>query len=282
METATLNKAEGAQIERMAESFSEPTMEERFKEWAPRVASHEKQEKKEREERYAPQEISMKGRTEEEKDFIEKAGQRDESTKEPQKDAARAEQRSEAKESKPDARADEKSGSESTNSPSEPLSGERHWQNDVAPDEKELNDFRSRVNSRAEVALEYINQHPEKAQIVQGLRGLTADRGQAFESDLHKSLAEVPNPGEVLRHLGLVPVDREALRNAKDWKELRAAIKTISKHYAASSPQASPKPPRAPKPPSEVGGRGAAGDDGAVDFTEFSSRMNQRFAQHAR
>jgi hypothetical protein len=282
METATLTKNEEAQVERGAASFSEPTMEERFNGWAQRVASQGKQEKKEREERYDPPDISMKGRSDEEKAFFEAVGEREESSKEPEKDAAkRTEERSDTKESNPDSKVGEKSASESTNSPSEPLSGDRHWQNDHVPSEKELNDFRSRVESRAQVALDYINQHAEREKIVQGLRGMTADKGREFEGDLHKCLSECVNPGEVLRHLALMPSDREALRNVKDSKAMRAAIRTISTHYSASAPQASPKP-RAPKPPSEVGGRGAAGDDGGeTDFANLSARMNQRY-MHAR
>src|SRR5260370_8893431 len=103
METATLTKTEEAHVERMSEeSFSEPTMAERFQEFATRSISHSKKEEKENEKSYAPREISLKDRSDEEKDFIEKVGQRDESAKEPQKDAAKhAKQRPDATETKP-------------------------------------------------------------------------------------------------------------------------------------------------------------------------------------
>ena len=276
-------------VDQMSESFAQPDVQKSFESWAERAGKEARQEEKKEQKRYETaserHEISLKEMSPEDREWFEKVGQRDESAKEPQKDAAKIEH-SEKRENKPEAKAAEKStASEPSNSPSEPLSGDRHWQNDVVPSEKELNDFRSRVESRAQAALEYINKHPEKEKIVQGLRGMTADKGREFEGDLHKSLAEVPNPGEVLRHLALMPSDREALRGVKDWKQLRAAIQTISKHYAAAAPdkKASEIRPRAPKPPSEVAGRAAAGDGGEMDFSSFEKNMNaQHYARHAR
>jgi len=282
METAELTKTEQTHVERMAESFTEPTQAERFESWAERVVSHGKQEKKEKEKHSGPHEIKLAGRSEEERDFIEKVGQRDDSAKESRRENAKESE-------KPDTKAGEKStASEPNNSPSDPISGDRHWEaleGKVQFNEKEMQDHWNNVNSRAGVVMQYVNQHPQKAQIEQGFRALMAGRPQGqganepFFRDLSFALAEVPNPGEVFRHITLKAEDREFVRRVKNWKELRAAIHTVSKHYLASAPQASPKP-RAPKPPPEVGGRGAVGDDGTRGETEFSSfakRQSQRY-----
>ena len=273
METATLSKTEAAHVERMAGAFAEPTMEEQFKEWAPRVLSHEKQEKKEKEKNAGPREVKLEDRPDEEKKFLAAVGEKNESEK-----------ASPAKGS-----AGKDAASESNDSPVEPLSGDRHWQaleGKVAITKEEANAHWDHVGSRAGVALDYVNKSPEKAQIEQGLRGFfdtNTPGGQAFFRDFSTVLAEVPNPGEVLHHIALRSEDRNWLRtNVKNWKELRTAIQTISKHYAGSASQASPKPraPRAPKPPSELSGRGSAGDDGLrgeSDFTSFSAKMNERY-----
>src|SRR5579862_8178157 len=112
METATLTKTEESHVGRMAEeSFSIPTMSERFEEWAARSISHAKKEEKENEGKHRPRETSLKDRSDEEREWIEKVGQKDESEKDSsakssaEKDAAkRTEQRSDARENKPDAK----------------------------------------------------------------------------------------------------------------------------------------------------------------------------------
>ncbi len=282
METAELTKPEQTHVERLSEPFAKPSMQEDFEKWAARSIAHSKEEKKEKEKNSGPREIKLAGRPEEEREFIEKVAQKDEST-----DSAK-ESRRESTEQRSDAKESEKPATgEANNSPREPLSGDRHWQaveGKATFTKQEANDHWDHVGNRAGVALDYINKHPQKAQIEEGLRGFFDSKtpvGQVFFRDFSTALAEVPNPGEVLRHIALKAEDRNWLRsNVKNWKELRAAIQTISKHYAASS-QASPKP-RAPKPPSEVGGRGAVADDGTRGETEFSSfakRQSQRYAR---
>lgn len=290
METATLTKTEEAHVEEMARALAPQTMEERFKEWAPRVLANQKQEKKEREKNAGPHQISLEGRSDEEKKFIaavsEKVESKDSAKESPAKGAAEkdAAKPTEQPNAKPDAKPSEKPAA--SESPSEPLSGDRHWQaveGKIAFTDKEANEHWKHVNNRAGVALQYINEHPQKTQIEEGLRGFFDTKtpaGQLFFRDFSTALAEVPNPGEVLRHIALKAEDRNWIRsNVKDWKGLRTAIQAISKHYAASASHASPKP-RAPKPPSEVGGRGAAGDDGLrgeTNFTNFSHKMNERY-----
>jgi hypothetical protein len=288
----TLTKPEQEHVERMSEPFADSSMQGDFEKWAARVVSHGKQEQKERQKNSGPREIKMAGRSEEEREFIEKVAQKDESAKDSKsaadKDAAKAAEHPNAKESeKP---GEKSAASEPNNSPSEPISGDRHWdalEGRVHFSEKEMRDHWNNVNSRAGLVLDYISQHPQKAQIEQGFAALMAGRpkgqglNEPFFRDLSMALAEVPNPGEVFRHITLKAEDREFVRRVKNWKELRAAIHTVSKHYLASAPQASPKP-RAPRPPTEVGGRGAVGDDGTRgdgDFSSFSRNMNQRYGR---
>jgi hypothetical protein len=282
-----LTKAEETHVEKMADSFKEPAMSERFGEWAGRTISAAKAEEKKAEGRHRPREVKLEDRSDDEKKFIEAVGEKDEtkdSTKESPRDGSkgRNEQRPNAKESEKPATSDP------NNSPSEPLSGDRHWEaleGKVHFNEKEMQDHWKHVDNRAGVTLDYINNHPQKAQIQQGYQALMAGRRQAvdepFFRDLSFALAEVPNPGEVFRHITLHPGDREIVRKVKNWRDLRAAIHTVSKHYAASAPQASPKA-RAPKPPGQVGFSGNAGDDGtrsANDFTDFSERQQRRHAR---
>ena len=280
-------------VERMAGAFAEQTMEERFKEWAPRVILHEKQAKQEREKNAGPREVKLDegDRSDEEKKFIKAVAEKpeeDESEKKPSVKSTADKDAAKPTEQKLGAKPSEKPAA--SEPPVEPLSGDRHWQaveGKVNFTKEEANDHWDRVGSRAGVALDYVNQHPQKAQIEQGLRGFfdtSTPGGQLFFRDFSTALAEVPNPGEVLRHIALQGEDRNWLRsNVKDWKGLRAAIQAVSKHYAAAAP--APKP-RAPKPPSEVGGRGAAGDDdrtnGEMSFRELSRRMEQRYTHAAR
>lgn len=292
METATLTKNEEADVERMASSFSEPSMSERATDWFTRTIAAAKREEKRAEGKHRPREVKLDegDRSDDEKKFLQTVAEKIEPEKKPpaksatEKDAAKPAEHQSAKESeKPNAKPSEKTVGES---PSEPLSGDRHWQaveGKVAFTKEEAADHWDRVGNRAGVALEYINRSPEKAQIEAGLRGFFDTRtpgGQAFFRDFSTALAEVPNPGEVLRHIALKAEDRNWLRsNVKDWKGLRTAIQTISKHYAPSTSQPSPKP-RAPKPPSEVGGRGAVpGEGGETDFGSVSARMSQRYFQ---
>ncbi len=293
METAELTKPEQTHVERLSEPFAKPSMQEDFEKWSARVISHGKQEQKERQKNSGPREIKMAGRSEAEREFIEKVAQKDESAKDSakEKDAAKAaEQNPNAKESeKPAAKAGEKPAtSASADSPVEPISGDRHWEaleGKVQFNEKEMQDHWNNVSSRAGIVLEYIKQHPQKAQIEEGFRALMAGRPQGqglnepFFRDLSMALAEVPNPGEVFRHITMQPEDRNFLRKCKNWRELRDAIRRVSAAYPASASQASPKP-RAPRPPTEVGGRGAVADDGTRgdgDFSSFSAKMNQRY-----
>lgn len=288
METATLTKPEEAQVERMAEGFGQPSMEERFKDWARRTISEAKKEEKKNEGKGRPREITLEGRDERERDFIKSVAQKDETASPKEqpsgKDAARRDERSDAKPS-------EKPAGESNDSPDQPLQGDRHWEalEGRAPfNEKEAQDHWRKVDRRAGVVMQFISQHPQKAQIEQGFRALMAGRQQGvnepFFRDLAMCLAEIPNPGEVFRHITLKTEDRNFLRSCKNWRELRAAIHTVSKHYAETSrPSSQPSPkPRAPKPPSEVGGRGAATEDAAVsaakdgNFSAFSTELWRR------
>lgn len=89
METATLTKTEESHVERMAGAFAEPTVEEQFKEWAPRVLAHGKEQKAEKEKNAGPREISLKGRTEEERNYIEGSAQKvDDSAKESRRESS--------------------------------------------------------------------------------------------------------------------------------------------------------------------------------------------------
>jgi hypothetical protein len=273
--------------EQMGESFAQPNMQERFGTWAERAIKEARQEKKE--DKSGSREIDLKGRTDDEREWIEKVAEKDESGKESRRDSS-AERESPARtEQRPGGKSGEKpSASESTDSPSEPLSGDRHWQaleGKVVLGKKELDAHWRAVDTRMGVALRYMDQHPQKAQMEEGFRalfaGMPSARGDAFMQNLVTALAEVPNPGEVLRHITVQPEDREFLRRVKDWKGLRAAIQTVSKQYPAPTSQASRKP-RAPKPPSEVGGRGSATDDStrnADNFSSFSESMSRRYTQ---
>src|SRR5579864_3919824 len=146
METG-LTKAEESHVERMSEPFSEPTMSERFEEWAGRSISHSKKDAKEKEGKYGPREVNLKGEPDEYREWVSKVGAKGE------KDAAKpADEHANTKGTeKPAAKAGEKSAArESDDSPSEPLAGdlaERHWQGKLqGPEvEKHIN----QVNNRA-------------------------------------------------------------------------------------------------------------------------------------
>lgn len=284
METATLTKPEEAHVDRMADSFNEPSMSDRFKEWASRSTAAAKQEAKKEEGKHRPHEVKLEGRDDQEKKFIQGVGvgEKDET-----EDSARDAKHTDAKGSeKPDAKADGKSAaSESDDSHGEPLSGdlaERHWQGRLQA--AEIEKHIAHRNNRAGIIMKYMNQHPQKDAIAEGFRALMAGQRQGvnepFFRDLTSALAEVENPGEVFRHITLQPQDREWLR-AKKGKELRAAIHTLAKHYSGSASKAAPSPkPRAPKPPSEVAGRMSESDDGAVNgFSDFSERQQRRYAR---
>jgi hypothetical protein len=278
--------------EAMSESFTQPDMQERFGAWAERAVKEARQEKKE--EKSGPREISLKGRPDDEREWIEQVAEKDEPAKESRRqssaekeDAPRNEERPRGSESgKSDG---EKAASEPTDAAPEPIPADRYWEGKIKDKEEHESHWRQ-VDARAGVVLQFINSHPQKEQIVQGLKAVFAGKPaawiKAFEPDFYVALAEVASPGEVLRHIALQPQDREVLRTAKNSQELRAYIKTIAKSYPASASQASPKPrapnPRAPKPPSEVGGRGSAPDDStrnAENFSSFSESMNRRYAR---
>jgi hypothetical protein len=277
--------------EQMSESFAQPDMQERFGAWAERAVKEARQEKKE--EKSGPREISLKGRPDDEREWIEQVAQKDGPAKESRRDSsaekettAHGEQRPEETESgKPDG---ENPAGESTEPAHEPIAADRYWEGKLEKKEEHENHWRQ-VDARAGVILQFINSSPEKEQIVQGLKAFFAGKPKAWQDaispDLYTALAEVGSPGKVMRHIALQPEDREVLRTAKNSKELRGYIQTIAKLYPAAvskaKSQASPKP-RAPKPPSEVGGRGSATDDSTRDaenFSNFSESMKRRYAQ---
>jgi hypothetical protein len=307
MAVAELTKAEESHIERMAGAFSKPTVDEAFNNWMTRAVSEQKKEEKKEGGKHRPREISLDDRDDAEREFIKAVGQKDESTEggkpdakakesakespnAAEKDAAKgAEQRTQSE--KPAKAGEKPAAGESGTSPIEPLPADRHWSakfegKDVG---KGLETHWQQVRGRIGVALEYVNQQPEKAQIEQGWRALVESKKPASQSafvhDLATALAEIANPGEVLRHITLQAADRAALGKSQNWQQVRAAVQAISKHYAGES-QTSAKP-RAPKPPAEVGGRGAATDDAAQaaardnNFRGFDAAMRQRYA-HAR
>jgi len=297
MDNIELSKTEEAHLDRMTQALEPTTMPERFALWASRVKQEEKKEAKEREGKHGPREISskdLKDRPQAEREFIEAVAQKDESAKEsPSADATKRADAKPKESAQPVAKAGEKStASESTSH--EPLSSaDRYWQvrsGQVKVDgadegvRREADNHWREIDSRMGAVVSFIESHPQRAQIEQGVKEFFAGKPAAWQNavlpDLFTALAEIPNPGEVFRHIALQPEDRAALRNVKNPGELRAAIKTISKHYPVSASQASPKP-RAPKPPSEVGGRGAAGGDGTFDATDWSSfdtKQRQRYA----
>jgi hypothetical protein len=274
-------EVEAKTVERMGESFAQPDMQERFVAFAERAEKEARQEKKK--EQKSSREINLADRSPQERQFIDAVAERDESAKKSPRESSTEKEATARTEQRTDAKAGEKpAAAESQDSHGEPIAADRYWERKLEGKEAHENHWRQ-VDGRVGVALEYINGHKEKEQIHRGLSGLVADRHPAFQRDLYTALAEMPNAGEVLRHIALQPQDREVLRNAKNPQELRAAVRTISKAYpvAASKAQTSPKP-RAPKPPSEVGGRGAAGDDGTrgeADFGSFSRKMNQQYAR---
>lgn len=274
--------------DQMSESFAQADMQERFGAWAERAAkearSEEKQDKKSR----APRVIEMQGRPEAEREWIEKVAQKDGAAKESGRDTsaekeptAHGEQRPEATDSgKPDG---EKPDGESTKAAPEPIAADRYWQGKIQSKEDHESHWRQ-VDGRAGVVLQFINSHPQKEQIVEGMKAFFAGKPKAWQDaispDLYTALAEVASPGEVMRHIALQPEDREVLRKAKNSQELRAHIRTIAKLYPGSASKASPKP-RAPTPPSELGGRGSMSDEGTrgeMDFSSFSTKQNQRYA----
>jgi hypothetical protein len=287
METATLSGPEKSHIERMAESSSQSTMQERQADWMTRSALESKKQEKEQEGKYRPREISLKGRDEAQREWIEKVGEKIEPKESAKESSRHAAEKAEHRSEHPFAKAEKPIAAESTNSEGvvAPLSGDRHWVDQGSFTAKEAEAHWKQVQDRVDVGRAFVNSLPEFPQIDAGFVEIFNGQPPAWQNwfirDLKVALAEVPNPGEVMRHIGLHQGDRNVLRGIKheDWKKLRADVQTISKYYAAES-QASARP-RAPKPPSEVGGREAAGDEGTrgeMTFSSFSQRQHERYA----
>jgi hypothetical protein len=274
LEKPSVTPEEGTHIDRMSSSLG-PAQKDSA-EWFARTVAEQKESESSRDkwlrdgELPKAREVDLKEKSDQEKAWAEQVGEKVDSPKE-----------------KPNAKTEEKKpGSESSDSSVEPITADRYWQGKLEGKEHEAHWHQ--VESRAGVALAYIEQHPQKEQIVQGLQGLNVGRPPAFQRDFYTSLAMVPNPGEVLRHFALSKEDREFLRNCKNSNELKTAIQTVSKAYPVATkpkPRAPDPKPRAPKPPSEVGGRGSAMGDPAVDaakdgdFRAFETAMNSRYHQ---
>src|SRR6185312_11867775 len=126
----------------------------------------------------------------------------------------------------------------------------------------ELQTFHRTVDTQARSATEHIQKHHDRIHIEAGLRGAFPDK--AMFSDFITALAEVPNPGEVLAHIGLNKQDRDTLRSSPHWQAIRSAIHQISKGLLPKPKELAPRP-RAPKPPSEVGGRGTTPVDESLE-----------------
>jgi hypothetical protein len=157
---------------------------------------------------------------------------------------------------------------------------------------KELEDFRSHVDTQAKAGVEFVQKHQQRQQIEAGLTemGKTSflDPAGQFNNqkfgDFAQALAEIPNPGEVLAHLGITKLDRDALAYIKGWQEMRQAVHGLSRELM---PKPAPTPelrPRAPRPIAEVGGRGGlptdplryAAENG--DFRSFDLEMRRKYA----
>jgi len=141
----------------------------------------------------------------------------------------------------------------------DPAKHDHLWVEGKRYSEKERQDIGTRVEKMAGKAMDHIESHPRRADIESGLRNMFAGR-EAMQNDAYMAIAEVPNPGEVIAHLGLQPQDRQTLLAITNARDLRAAVHRISKHVM-------PKPeakPRAPKPPSQVGGRASSIGDESV------------------
>lgn len=286
METATLTKAEEAVVKEGAEAFRQPEMQKEWEGWAKRSILHSREREKESAGKYRPREINLEDFDKGEREWMDKVADKVES-RESSKESQSGREANERAEQRPEG--EKPTPGETNNSAFEPIAAERYWQSKAQGaakvESKDVADHWRRVNDgMAAVVVKYINEHPEKEQIAQGLKRFYADKSpewvNAVEPDLFTALSEVPNPGEVFRHIALQPNDRDALRKVKNWQELRAAIQTISKHYGATS-QASPKPsprPRAPRPPSEVGGRGAATEN-ANNFRAMEAEIKQQYAR---
>ena len=186
-------------VEQMSEPFSEPSVQENFSSWAERSIAHSTKEKKEREKTSGPREINLKGRSDEEKEFIEAVGQKDESAKESQRDSAkrdaanRNEQRSD----------DEKStAGESTNSR-------------VAPKEQ------GKLT---------------QAEADGYWRQISAGKDLAWQKEvgphLAKVLGEIGNEKAVMQALAAQP---ELVRNARNVDQLRAAVEQVSTAHKSVS-----------------------------------------------
>jgi len=162
----------------------------------------------------------------------------------------------------------------------------------------ELEDFSRHVDTQAKVGVEFVQKHQQRQQIEAGLTemGKTSflDPAGQFNNqkfgDFAQALSEIPNPGEVLAHLGITKLDRDALAYIKGWQEMRHAVHGLSRELMPKSkPAPTPEPrPRAPKPLTEVGGRSAMTTDPlrhaaeSGDFRSFDLEMKRKYAAQRR
>lgn len=157
-----------------------------------------------------------------------------------------------------------------------------------AKDSNELLSYVGQASAResmSEMLREAAAKHPDAAGKI---RTATAD----IMSKAPQFVQHMVNDSEVIGELLYTLADQKTLNNllntartnpGKAIRVLRDMEVDIQR--ALSAEKAPAARPRAPKPPSEVGGRGAATDDGTrgeSDFRNFSARQARRYAGHTR
>lgn len=310
METATKT------VEQMSEGLAQPDMQERFSAWANRAETESRQEQKEKQKNSAPREISLKDRADDEREWIEKVAQKDES-KESAKESQRGSAERGAAESA-DSRGAREQPAKLTQAEADTYwrqisaGTNQEWQKAVGP---ELSKALGKV-ANARDAMAYLAAQPGILQNVKNVGELEAavhmagtlqeaagrhpDAATKIRAATTEIMAKAPpfvqafvneseQIGELLYVLADQPTLNKLLETAKTnpGKALRVLHDMeLDVRKALSAQKAPEAKPRAPKPPVEVGGRGAAADDGTtrgeLNFRDFSEKQNQRYRQHAR
>lgn len=122
---------------------------------------------------------------------------------------------------------------------------------------EDMQKHQKRVEKNVGKALEHIQKHKQSEEITRGLTGLFSGRHQALEGDFMQALAEVGNPGAVLEHLGLNPIDRAELLKAPNWQTLRQYIHGIADQLQERSRKGAERRlmTKAPEIGREIGGK---------------------------
>ncbi len=297
-----LTKAEESHVERMGESFKPTTMQENFEGWASRVKSEEK--KSAKEEQVGPRSVSLKGRPDEEREWIEKVAEKAESERErfrktgelpPAKEKPKSETEADSskQQTEHEASAAESQKPGADNRSTETESDVPHFLDKGWTKEAHENRKRSTVSILHDLAKERGADGKsvlEKIPMPNPAGDPKANEKINFFLSL---LADTRNPAGVLHYFADHPdISKNwQWRGQKDLNSIMDDFRWIDSKVGrggsgngkgnVAASQASPKP-RAPKPPPEVGGRGGAGDDGTKGETNFSSFGKMQSARYYR